>query len=321
MIGDDRCMLPLLQSRLDSNASRQALLWSLCATALAAIALGCHSTTSTSERVAPPNMTADKRARLEADLAAAQAAAASQPNDEDAAIWVGRRLGYLGRYAEAIDWYTRSMERFGETPKLLRHRGHRCITEREFARAERDLAKASRLAHSQPDEVEPDGIVTPAGPRSTLKGNIEYHLALARFCMGKHAVAAEAWRAAIAVSTNDDSLASASYWLAVTEFESGHPDRALAALAPIHAEMDVRENGTYLRLALALKGVLDADTLAPRESELGIGIDRATLGFGLAMHARHVARDEPLARRRLAETATLPEQAAFGVIAAQSLER
>lgn len=267
----------------------------------------------------PPALDAAKETRLERDLAEARADAAARPDDEDAAIWVGRRLGYLGRYREAIAWYSSSIARFGATPKLLRHRGHRFITVREFDAAEADLSTAWALVAGTPDSIEPDGIVTPAGPRSTLQGNIAYHLGLARFCAGRLDAAAEAWRDAIRVATNDDSLVSATYWLAVTEFEAGRPDRARASLAPIRADMDVRENATYLSLALALKGAVAAESLAPRDTELGIGIDRATLGFGLAMHARHVAHDEPRARQLLTETTRLPEWSAFGVIAAESV--
>jgi tetratricopeptide (TPR) repeat protein len=268
--------------------------------------------------VAPP-MDVQKRSALERDLASARRLAAANPNDEDAAIWVGRRLGYLGRYHEAISWYSESMKHFGRTPKLLRHRGHRFITVREFAAAESDLAEGWAAVEAMPDSVEPDGIVTPAGPRSTLKGNIAYHLALARFCRGSLDSAAAAWRDAIGVATNEDSSVSARYWLAVTEFEAGRADLARSALEPVGTGMDVRENRTYLDLALALRGDLDVTTLTPKDSELGIAIDRATLGFGLAMHARHIARDEALARQRLHDTARLPEWAAFGVIASEAL--
>ncbi|MFM7134716.1 MAG: hypothetical protein ACKO0W_10405, partial [Planctomycetota bacterium] len=264
-------------------------------------------------------MTAEKEARLERDLAEARAAAAANPGDEDAAIWVGRRLGYLGRYREAIAWYTEAIERFGATPKLLRHRGHRLITVREFAAAEADLATAWALVEGTPDSLEPDGIVTPAGPRSTLHGNIAYHLGLARFCGGRLDAAADAWRDAIRVATNDDSLVSATYWLAVTEFERGRPELARLALEPVRPDLDVRDNATYLSLALALRGSLDPSSLAPRDSDLGVAFDRATLGFGLAMHARHVARDETRAQQLLTETVRLPEWSAFGVIAAESV--
>lgn len=49
-----------------------------------------------------PVLDAARRERLEADLAAAEAAWAAAPHDRSAAIWVGRRLGYLGRHRAAV---------------------------------------------------------------------------------------------------------------------------------------------------------------------------------------------------------------------------
>ncbi|MBI4476102.1 MAG: hypothetical protein HY654_02955 [Acidobacteria bacterium] len=50
-----------------------------------------------------PELPPQQKAKLEADLAQAKAAYDRSPNDADAIIWVGRRLGYLGRFREAIE--------------------------------------------------------------------------------------------------------------------------------------------------------------------------------------------------------------------------
>ena len=267
-----------------------------------------------------PQLGKEKRARLEVDLADARARMDSQPDSVDAAVWVGRRLAYLGQYREAIEWYTMAIARFGPDPALLRHRGHRFVTVRAFAQAEQDLSRAMALCAGKPDEIEVDGIPTAGGPRTTLQGNIAYHLALAQFCQGKLDSAAASWRKALELATNDDADVSARYWLAVTEFERGDADMARAVLAPLREAppMDVRENRSYHRLALALRGDIAIDSLKPSDGPLGLGVDRATLGFGRAMHARHIARDEALARETLRETSRLEEWPAFGVIAAEA---
>ena len=87
-----------------------------------------------------------KSARLKASLAEAHALASAAPDSQDAAIWVGRRVGYLGRYLDAIAQYTSAIGHFGETAKLLRHRGHRYITLRQIDRAIVDLTQAKLLA-------------------------------------------------------------------------------------------------------------------------------------------------------------------------------
>jgi len=267
-------------------------------------------------RAAPGN----KQAQLIADLCAARAAFAEQPGDEALGIWVGRRLGYLARYQEAVDHYTQLMRQFGATPRLLRHRGHRFITLRQFARAIEDLSLAQILAASLATEIEPDGIVTPAGPRTTLQGNIIYHLALAHFLAGDLGAAARWWQRAVDTAENDDSLVAATYWLAITQFEAGLNEAARAALSRIRENgMDIRENSSYHRLCLAFKGDVPIAALEAADGPLGIGVDRATLGFGRAMHAQHVRGDKAAADAELAATSALPERAAFGVIAAEAM--
>ena len=266
-----------------------------------------------------PQLGRERRNELEANLATARAAWDAQPDRMDLAIWVGRRLAYLGRYQESILWYTQCIARYGETAELLRHRGHRFITVRELAPARADLTKASLLTADSTDSVEADGIPTPAGPRSTLHGNIEYHLALACFCEGQLDAAAAAWSRARELSTNDDTLVAVSYWLAITHFERGDRLAAFAAIDAITTTMDVRENKMYQQLCLLFKGAVNSDDLRARDNPLGIGIDRATLGFGRAMRARHILLDEAAAQELLHDSAQLSDWAAFGVIASEAM--
>src|SRR5215217_1320487 len=94
--------------------------------------------------VSPPP-TGETKTRLEADLARAQADYDRDPASADAAIWLGRRLAYLGRFNDAIAAYTRGIAQHPNEPRLYRHRGHRYITIRKFDVAIADLKKASQL--------------------------------------------------------------------------------------------------------------------------------------------------------------------------------
>ncbi|MEO1137065.1 MAG: hypothetical protein AAFW68_10745, partial [Pseudomonadota bacterium] len=124
----------------------------------------------------------DFTARQEALLAQAQAALAADPDDAAAAIWTGRRLGYLGRYEEAIATYTEGWRRHPADARFPRHIGHRLISMRRYDEAEEMFVQAVALVAAEPDAVEPDGLPNAAGvPTSTLKGNIYYHLGLAHY--------------------------------------------------------------------------------------------------------------------------------------------
>src|SRR5688572_22701688 len=99
----------------------------------------------------------ERRRVLEDNLARARGDFEAQPGSADAAIWLGRRLAYLGRYRDAIAVYTRAIAVHPRDPRLLRHRGHRFITLRRFDDAISDFDRAGVLIRSRPDEVEPDG--------------------------------------------------------------------------------------------------------------------------------------------------------------------
>src|SRR5690606_7691904 len=58
------------------------------------------------EELRAPELTDERRAELERQLAEARAAYERDPTDADAIIWLGRRTAYLGRYREAIAIFT-----------------------------------------------------------------------------------------------------------------------------------------------------------------------------------------------------------------------
>src|SRR6187397_540750 len=186
---------------------------------------------------APP--VGETKARLEADLAKAQADFDKDPASADAAIWLGRRLAYLGRFRDAIDTYTKGIAKHPDEPRLYRHRGHRYITIRKFDLAVADLTKAAQLIAGKPDEIEPDGAPNPKGiPRSTLHSNIWYHLGLAHYLKGQFDRALEAYRSGMRVSrVNDDTLVATSDWLYMTLRRLKRDNEARAALEPITAQM------------------------------------------------------------------------------------
>ena len=132
----------------------------------------------------------ESRDKLEQQLAEAARALDENPGDEDALIWLGRRTAYMGRYRKAIDIYTKGLGEHPDSAKLLRHRGHRYITVREFKKAIDDLEHAAGLIAGTADEIEPDGMPNARNiPLSTLHPNIWNHLGLARYLSGDFAPA------------------------------------------------------------------------------------------------------------------------------------
>ena len=214
-----------------------------------------EATSLTASRSSIPP-TIPNQQKLEADLAQAEKDLAAKPNDAEAMIWVGRRLGYLWRFNDAIAMFSKGIAMHPDNPKFYRHRGHRYITIRQFAKAEADFEKAAQLFKGKPDEIEPDGAPNPAGkPRSTLQFNIWYHLGLAHYLQGNYAKAYDAYVECMKVSNNDDSIAATSDWMWMTLMRLNRKADAAKVLERITPKMDILENGAYHRRLLMYKGL------------------------------------------------------------------
>jgi len=259
---------------------------------------------------------ADQRAHFEANLEQARSEYQADPRDEEAIIWFGRRVAYLGRYRDSIEVYRAGLDFHPDSFRLRRHLGHRLITVRELDRAMAVLARASELIEGMPDEVEPDGQPNALNqPHSTTHFNIWYHLALAKYLSRDFAGASEAWQRCLDVSTNDDSIVAASYWFYLSLRREGNDGRAAAILERIPDGMDVIENHAYHELLLMFQGRRDhAQLLAAAES---VDLDLATVGYGVGMKMfldGDSDRATALWERVIAET----NWAAFGHIAAEA---
>jgi tetratricopeptide (TPR) repeat protein len=234
--------------------------------------------------------------------------------DVDTIVWFGRRLAYTGAFEEAVATYSEGLRVLGPEPHLLRHRGHRYLSLRDFAAAREDLEQASRLIEGVPDEIEPDGLPNARGiPTSTLATNVYYHLGLACRWLGDDEAAADAFRACLERASTVDMEIAARYWLALCLFRINEPDEARAVTAAVDPAADVLENHAYHALCLGLAG---RRSFADVASESGSGSPAGTLGYGLACWAIADGRfADGVARLR--EVASRGAPTAFGRIAAE----
>jgi tetratricopeptide (TPR) repeat protein len=264
----------------------------------------------------PREFGAETRARLEADLARAQAAYDKSPTNADSIIWLGRRLGYLERYQDAIDVFSKGVELHPGDSRILRHRGHRYITVRKFDEALADLEKAATLIQGLPDKTEEDGAPNARNiPTSTEHGNIYYHLALVHYLRGDYEKALASWNDAMRIARNNDTRVAVADWKYMTLRRLGREEEAREVLAPFRKGMDIIENTAYYRRLLMYKGELPPDSLLAQEStdELqfvtqGYGVGNWYLANGDSTRAKEIF-DRMLAGRYWA---------AFGFIAAEA---
>jgi len=269
------------------------------------------------DSLVPPPAPDSLRAAQWTQLDSAHAAVEANPDDPDAWIWLGRRLGYLGYYREAIAAYTAGLTRWPDEPRLLRHRGHRWITVRQLDSAVHDLAGAAQLVYDANDDVEPDGQPNARGvPTSTLQFNIWYHLGLAFYLRGDFRSALHAYRECMDVSGNPDAQVATSYWLYLTLRRVDSAEAAAEVLEPITRDMDIVENGAYHRLLLMYEGQLTpADLLT--EADTGDGVQNATVGYGVGTWFL-LEGDTGRAMTMYRDILAGPQWAAFGHLAAEA---
>ncbi len=248
-------------------------------------------------------------------LESARAAWERHPTDADSIIWYGRRVGYTGDFAKAVEIYTEGLRHHPDEPRLLRHRGHRYVSMREFDKAIADLARARSLVAGKPDEVEPDGQPNARGiPTSTLHGNIRYHLALAHFLKGDFAAALPVWADDAALATNRDHFVAATYWQVITLAHLGRLSEVRQVLSGIDRAWDIIENGSYHRLWLWMKGEIAERDLLPEDAT---ALERQTIGNGMGQWFLGVGQRSRAIRAFEGVLATGPS-ASFGFLAAEA---
>lgn len=186
----------------------------------------------------------------------------------DNTIWVGRFKAYQGKYREAIQHYTDALEKFPNESRLLRHRGHRYISVREFEKAIDDLSKAAHLIKGKENMVEEDGLPNAQNiPVSSMHGNIYYHLGLAYYLNRDMPKALENFKKCLETSPNPDNVVSATHWIYMIQRRMGRTTAGDSYLAKITPEMTVIENTAYHRACLFYKSELTVEELYQPDSK------------------------------------------------------
>lgn len=246
----------------------------------------------------------------------AKATYEANPDDVEALIWYGRRTAYLGQYCQAIEIYSKGIEKFPNEPKLYRHRGHRYISIREFDKAIEDLEKAATLIQGTENEIEPDGMPNAQNiPVSTLHGNIYYHLGLAYYLKHDYEKAYEAYLLCRESGDLYDNIVSSTHWLFMIQQRLGNPSKADSLLAPIHADSTVIENQSYADLCALYKGWLPVDSLI--QAGPGGNPSNDAIRYGVANWYLYNG-DTLTAKMMMEELIQTNSFASFGYIAAES---
>jgi len=220
--------------------------------------------------------------KLDSNLTVARKNFERDPSEENY-IWLGRRTAYLTRYNEAIDIFTEGIEKYPNSYRLYRHRGHRYVSQRKFDAAIADFKKAAELMKGVPIETEPDGQPNKLNvPLSSAQFNVWYHLGLAHYLKGEFDLAEQAYLECLNVSDNDDLITATVDWLYMTYQRAGKKEAAAKILDRITDSMTIIENDSYFKRLNLYKGKLPFDSvLSVSSSNDDVALALATQGYGV----------------------------------------
>lgn len=260
----------------------------------------------------------DVRQKRENELLKARNNYEQDPDNLENIIWYGRRLAYLGQYREAIRIYSVGLDKYPDSYKLLRHRGHRFITLRKFKEAIEDLQRAAFYVRPYKNETEPDGIPNRLNkPLSNTKFNIWYHLGLAYYFKGNYDKAISSFKKCMEFCDNADLQVAATDWFYMTYRKIGNIQAAERLLIPINNRMTIIENMAYHQRLLMYKGIYNPEILLEKARQ-GMPEEalEPTLAYGVGNWYAYNGRIND-AREILFRITVGPKWDSFGYIAAE----
>ncbi|HWJ22095.1 MAG TPA: tetratricopeptide repeat protein [Gemmatimonadaceae bacterium] len=234
--------------------------------------------------------------RAQADtgpVARAERALAADPRNVQRFIDLGVAQAGARQMREAVRTFTRALAVAPNDPMLLRWRGHRHLSVREFDRAMADLTRGYGLD-------------------STNYG-ILYHLGVLRFVRGDFNAAADAFARAQPRAPDAGELAGATDWLWMSLQRAGRAAEADAMLAR-HPD-SLATTVAYAKRLRLYRGEIGPDALfTPSDTS---DIDVATLAYGLGDWYM-VKGDTARARAQFERSVKSGGWPAFGFIASEA---
>jgi tetratricopeptide (TPR) repeat protein len=151
---------------------------------------------------------------------------------------------------------------------LLRYRGQRYITTRQFNKAINDLQQAAFYARNAPNELDPDEQPNAFNrPVYNIKFNIWYHLGLAYYIVGNYDKAISSFKKSADFTNNNDLVVLNAHWLYSTYRKIGNDLAANDVINEISSRMRLLENRKYHDLIMLYRGFVIPDLLINRNKE------------------------------------------------------
>ncbi len=197
-----------------------------------------------------------------ADIQAASAAVAANPESGDAWMKKGHALAKVSMMREAEECYAMAISCDPFNWEYYRHRAHRFLSCWRFEDAAADFVIASRL---NPNDW-----------------NVFYHLGLSYFLLRDYAKAAKAYARCYELTDAEPELIAVTDWYYMTLKRLGNDEEAAKILARITDHMNPGENTAYYARLLMYKGLKKPEELLSTDPEEVTALELITMGFGIA---------------------------------------
>jgi len=224
------------------------------------VAAVCLASTSLGAQSVQYRSPAGVEYRAQADTGAvahAEQALAADPRNIQLIIALGVAQSGVRQMLEAVETFSRGLAIEPNNALLLRWRGHRYLSTRQFDRAMADLTRGSQLD-------------------STIYG-IWYHLGIVRFANGDFAGAADAFKHGQTKAPEAGELAGSTDWLWMSLSRAGRKAEADAMLARRPDSLPI--NNAYAQRLKLYRGLSKPDSVfTPADTS---DVQVATLSFGI----------------------------------------
>ena len=192
-----------------------------------------------------------------ADIQAASAAVAANPESGDAWMKKGHALAKVSMMREAEECYAMAISCDPFNWEYYRHRAHRFLSCWRFEDAAADFVIASRL---NPNDW-----------------NVFYHLGLSYFLLRDYAKAAKAYARCYELTDAEPELIAVTDWYYMTLKRLGNDEEAAKILARITDHMNPGENTAYYARLLMYKGLKKPEELLSTDPEAVTALKRSSV--------------------------------------------
>ncbi|MEA1882016.1 MAG: hypothetical protein U9N31_06400 [Candidatus Marinimicrobia bacterium] len=194
---------------------------------------------------------------------------ALEPNNLDLLLEKAAKLEGLRRFQEAIELYSHCLTIRPNSPEILKRRGQRFISVRDWNSAIQDLLQATEY-HSF---IKPEKLKY----TENLNWAIWYYLGVAYYLKAEFETALDAFQKSYAFSADNVSLLASVNWVHNCFRRLGQDEEAQEVVVPIQDGMGY--TGNYFKCILVYNGTkTQAQTINFETAE---GFELCTVGYGM----------------------------------------